>query len=291
MKAVLLLFLFFGASAQAKSVIVSFSVLESLAREVAPPSVSVTSLVPAGQDAHHYETKASDLVALKKADLVLSVGASFEPWLPRVLRSQKVKAQHVTLTQGMDLRKGGHHGVDPHVWLDVQKSRLLVDKIAQALQQKWPELSKEIETRRSRFSNELLALDQEIRQKLAGLPEDRRTVVVAHQAFGYFAEAYGIRFFSPQNLSTESEPTAKDVARLIRQVREKKAQVVFSESLSDQKILRQIARETGLRWGGVLHSDSLSETAPTYLQMMRLNAETLFEALSSSSTSSSGGEG
>jgi zinc/manganese transport system substrate-binding protein len=125
-------------------------------------------------------------------------------------------------------------------------------------------------------------LDEEIRKTVALLPEDKRIAVVAHNAFRYFGRDYGVSFLAPQGVTTESEASAADVASIIREIRSKRASAVFSENISDTRLVDQIASEAGLSVGGVLFSDALSSEegpAPSYIEMMRHNTQTMFSAL------------
>ena len=257
------------ASAQGQTVIVSFSVLGDLVREVAPKSVTVQTLVPNDRDAHQYEATAQDLMRLKKAPVVFSIGASFEPWLSSALRAIKYPGRHVILT----------NGADPHVWLNPELTKEMVKTIAKELQEIAPEDKAEILAKEKTYLTRLELLHQELKTTLGKIPTDRRRVVVSHEAFGYFTQAYGIEFIAPQGWSTESEPTAKDLARIIRELKGQKAKAIFSENLADQKTVEQIARETGMKLGGVLSVDSLSEKTPTYIDLMKENARVLIEAL------------
>ena len=159
-----------------------------------------------------------------------------------------------------------------------------VDNITAALAKANPENASSFYANRAAYVAELEALDAEIKELVATLPEERRTVVTSHDAFGYFAEAYGLEFEAPQGMSTESEPSAADVAAMITQIREEGISAVFVESITDNRMLEQIASETGAAIGGTLYSDALSgEDGPgsTYLDMMRHNATTLAAALGS----------
>ena len=179
---------------------------------------------------------------------------------------------------------GHDHGAfDPHGWQDLANAVIYVDNITAALAKTDPANASTYYGNRATYVAEIEALDAEIREMVAGLPEDRRTVVTPHDAFGYFSEAYGLRFVAPQGLSTESEPSAGDVAALIRQIREDGITAVFVESLTDQRLIMQIADETGASIGGTVYSDALSGPdgpASTYLDMMRHNAGMFAEALS-----------
>ena len=179
---------------------------------------------------------------------------------------------------------GHHHGAfDPHAWHSFANAVIYVDNITAALARTDPAGASAYYGNRATYVAEIQALDADIRKTVARLAEDRRTIVTAHDAFGYFAEAYGLRFVAPLGIGTESDASAGDVAALIRQIREEGITAVFVESFTDQRLLERIADETGASIGGTLYSDALSGPngpASTYLDMLRHNAETLAEALS-----------
>lgn len=178
-----------------------------------------------------------------------------------------------------------HHGAyDPHAWQSVGNAVIYVDNITAALAKADPENAGTFYENRAAYVAELEALDADIRAIIAGLPESRRTVVTSHDAFRYFGRDYGLTFLAPQGLSTESEASAKDVARLIERIRDEGITAVFVENISDPRLLEQIANETGATIGGTLYPGALSGPngpAPNYLDMMRHNATTLAQALSS----------
>ncbi len=176
-----------------------------------------------------------------------------------------------------------HHGAfDPHAWQSLGNAAAYVDNITAALAQNDPANAADFYQNRAAYVAEIEALDAEIREIVAALPAERRTVVTSHDAFQYFAGEYGLTFIAPQGLSTESEASAKDVARLIQQIRERGIRAVFIENIGDARLLRQIADETEAVIGGTLYPDALSGPdgpASTYLDMMRHNATTLAQAL------------
>ena len=184
---------------------------------------------------------------------------------------------------------GGHHhhhhgAYDPHAWQSLGNAVIYVDNITAALAKADPENAGTFYENRAAYVAELEALDADIRAIIAGLPESRRTVVTSHDAFQYFGRDYGLTFLAPQGLSTESEASAKDVARLIERIRADGITAVFIENITDPRLLEQIANETGATIGGTLYPGALSGPngpAPTYLDMMRHNATTLAQALSS----------
>ena len=178
-----------------------------------------------------------------------------------------------------------HHGAfDPHGWQSLGNAVAYVDNITAALAQADPANAAAFHRNRAAYGAEIEALDAEIRGIVAALPVDRRTVVTSHDAFQYFGRDYGLTFLAPQGLSTESEASAKDVARLIQQIRERGIRAVFIENVADPRLLERIADETGATIGGTLYPGALSGPdgpAPTYLDMMRHNAMTLAQALAS----------
>ena len=185
--------------------------------------------------------------------------------------------------------KAGHdhhdHGAfDPHAWQSLGNAVAYVDNITAALAQADPGNAGAYHHNREAYVDQLEALDSEIRKIVAGLSAGERTVVTSHDAFQYFGRDYGLTFIAPQGLSTESEASAKDVARLIQQIREQGIRAVFIENVADPRLLKQIADETGAVIGGTLYPGALSGPdgpAPTYLDMMRHNATTLVQALTS----------
>jgi zinc/manganese transport system substrate-binding protein len=179
--------------------------------------------------------------------------------------------------------EGHHHGVfDPHAWHSLVHAVTYVDNITAALAKANPTRATTFYKNRAAYVAELNALDSTIRKITAKLPDDRRTIVTSHDAFQYFGHEYGLTFLAPQGLSTESEASAKDVAKLITQMREQGIAAVFMENLTDPRLIQQIASETGAAIGGTLYTGALSGPdgpAPTYLEMMRHNLKTLTQAL------------
>lgn len=185
---------------------------------------------------------------------------------------------------GDDHAHHDHGAFDPHAWQSLDNAVTYVDNITAALAQVDPENAATFYQNRAAYVAEIEALDAEIRAIVAELPEDRRTVVTSHDAFQYFGRDYGLTFLAPQGLSTESEASAQNVARLIEQMRDEGISAVFVENITDSRLLEQIANETGASIGGTLYPGALSGPegpAPTYLEMMRHNATTLAQALGS----------
>ena len=184
-----------------------------------------------------------------------------------------------------DDHAGHDHGTfDPHAWQSLDNAVIYANNIAAGLAQADPANASAYYINRAVFVDQIVALKSDVDAMMGALPADKRTVVTPHDAFGYFAAAYDLTFEAPQGMSTESEVSAADVAALITQIRRDSISAVFIESITDNRMMEQIANETGATIGGTLYSDALSgETGPasTYLDMIRHNATTLSDALGS----------
>ena len=177
-----------------------------------------------------------------------------------------------------------HGEYDPHAWMSLTAAKDYVRAIAEGLSEADPEGAELYAANAAAYTAELAAVDEKLRANLAALPEGQRTVVVPHAAFRYFEKDYGVRFLSPQGVSTEAEASARDVARLIEQIRAEGINAVFLENITDNRLVERIAEETGAVVGGKLYSGSLSGPdgpAPSYIELMRYNIRTLTSALGS----------
>ena len=263
------------------NVVASFSILGDFTREIGGDRVAVTTLVGANSDVHVYTPSPADAKKVSDARLLIINGFGLEGWLPRLVQSSGGKASIVTATAGIAPRKLGSDA-DPHAWQSVVNAKLYVGNIRDGLSSADPAGAAAYSANAQAYLAKLDALDQEVRQAVSQIPQARRKVISTHDAFGYFAAAYGIAFIAPQGVSTESEASARDLAAIITQIRTGKIPAVFLENISDPRLMRRIAAETGARVGGTLYSDSLTEEngeAPTYIDMVRHNIRTLTSAL------------
>ena len=264
------------------NVVASFSILGDLVRNVGGTSVNVTTLVGPDGDAHIYVPTPSDAKRIADAKLVFVNGFGFEGWLPRLVQSAGGKAVIVTATSGIAPLKLGSDA-DPHAWQSPINAKIYVANIRDALVAADPADAEAFKSNASTYLAKLDALDREVREAVAQIPQSRRKVISTHNAFGYFAAAYGVEFIAPLGVSTESEASARDIAGIITQIRVAKIPAVFLENISDPRLVSQIAAETGARVGGTLYSDSLTGEkgdAPTYIEMVRHNIKALTSALS-----------
>lgn len=272
------------------NVVATFSILGDFAKNVGGDRVSVTTLVGPNSDTHVYTPTPSDAKKITDAKLVIVNGLGLEGWLPRLIKSSGSKAVTVVATKGIATRKieDGHShdpaDADPHGWQSVPNAKIYVANIRDALVAADPSGTDAYTANAASYLSKLDALDRDVREAVAKIPPERRSVISTHDAFGYFAAAYGIKFIAPQGVSTESEPSARDVAAIISQIKKQKIPAVFLENVSDPRLMRRIAAETGANIGGTLYSDSLTDEkgpAPTYIDMVRHNIKALTSALSS----------
>jgi zinc/manganese transport system substrate-binding protein len=263
------------------NVVASFSILGDFVRNVGGERVGVTTLVGPDGDVHVYTPAPADAKKIADAKLAVINGLGLEGWLPRLVQSSGGKAAMVTASQGITPLKIGSDA-DPHAWQSVANARIYVANIRDALVAADPAGAEAYLANAERYLAKLDALDREVREAVAHIPQARRKVISTHDAFGYFASAYGIEFIAPQGVSTESEISARDIARIITEVRAAKIPAIFLENISDDRLMRRISTETGARIGGTLFSDSLTGEkgdAPTYIDMVRHNIKALTSAL------------
>ena len=263
------------------NVVASFSILGDFAKNVGGDRVGVATLVGPDGDVHVYTPAPADARKIADAKLVVINGFGLEGWLPRLVQSAGSKAPIVVATKGIAPLKVGTDA-DPHAWQSVANARIYVANIRDALVATDPAGAGIYRDNADRYLAKLDALDRDVRAAVAQIPEGRRKVISTHDAFGYFAAAYGIEFIAPQGVSTESEASARDIAAIITQIKTSKIPAVFLENISDPRLMRRISTETGARIGGTLYSDSLTGEkgdAPTYIDMVRHNIKALTSAL------------
>lgn len=275
--------------------VATFSILGDLVRVVGGPHVAVTTLVGPDSDAHGFSPSPADARKLAEADIVIVNGLGLEGWLDRLIRASGTRAPVVVASAGVtpipapDAQahaEGGHdhgdHAADPHAWQSVANVRIYVANIRDGLAKVDPAHADAYRGAAAAYIAELDALEKDVRATIDGIPPERRRIITTHDAFGYFAAAYGLRFVAPQGVSTESEASPREVAAIIRQIRRDRIPAVFLENISDPRQMEQIARESSAKIGGRVYSDALSGPngpAPTYLTMMHANLRAFAAAL------------
>jgi zinc/manganese transport system substrate-binding protein len=291
--AILLAALAVPAAAQEKlKAVATFSILADIVKNVGGDRVAVTALVGPNSDAHVYQPSPGDAKTLADAKVVFVNGLGFEGWMERLIKASGTKAAMVIASKGVKPRNLEAHAdayarqraTDPHAWQAVGNIKLYVANVRDGLVAADPAGKAAYEGNAAAYLGKLDALDSEIKAEVAKIPADRRRIITTHDAFGYFAAAYGVAFIAPQGVSTESEVSAKDVARIITQIKRQNIPAVFLENITDDRLLKRIAAESGARVGGTLYSDALTDEkgpAATYIDMMRHNIRQLAAALTS----------
>jgi zinc/manganese transport system substrate-binding protein len=263
------------------NVVASFSILADFARQVGGDKVDVTALVGPDSDVHVYTPTPHDARDVGAARLLIINGLGLEGWMPRLLQASGSKATIVTASEGITPRKRGADA-DPHAWQSVKNAMIYVRNIREALVAADPADAAIFKANAERYQAQLEALDAEVRAAVDQIPSARRRVISTHNAFGYFSDAYGVQFIAPLGVSTETEPSARDVAEIIGQVRQARIPAVFLENFNDDRLVSRIAAEAGAKVGGTLYSDALSDEngqSPTYIDMVRHNIRALTSAL------------
>ena len=284
-------------------VVATFSILGDMVGRIGGEHISLTTLVGPDGDTHVYQPTPKDARSVSEAEVMFINGLDFEGWLERLAEAASFDGTLVTATKGIDAiafddhddhddhkdhgdhddHHGHNHGAfDPHAWLSLDHAVTYVDNITAALATADPENAADYYSNRADYIAQIDSLSKEVAVMMSSIPEKKRTVVTPHDAFGYFSQTYDIKFVAPQGLSTDSEISASDVAELIEQIREEGISAVFIESITDNRMIEQIANETGAVVGGTLYSDALSAKegpASTYLKMFRHNAVTISSVL------------
>jgi zinc/manganese transport system substrate-binding protein len=286
-------------------VVASFSILGDMVAKVGGDRVALRVIAGPDADAHGFQPRPSDAVALRDAALVVRNGLGFDGWMDRLVRSAGYRGPVATATEGLNPRmmEAHHHGhghdhggaarrqqhsvgprmvPDPHAWQDLRHGQHYVRTIAAALTAADAAGEATYGRNAEAWLARLATLDTWVRAEIGRVPEARRRVVTSHDAFGYFGAAYGIAFLAPQGVSTEAEPSAAQVARLIRQMKAENITAVFMENMANPATLRRVAAEAGVAVGGRLFADALSAPggpAPDYEAMFRHNVGLLVPAM------------
>jgi zinc/manganese transport system substrate-binding protein len=268
-------------------IVVSFSILEDIAREIGGSDIAITSLVGRDANEHVFEPSPDQVRLLAQAQLFIVNGLGLEGWLTRLIQSAQYHGPVVVATEGIVSITTTEAGektptLDPHAWQDVRNGAVYAENIAHALAGADPARTDIYRQRFADYKTDLDRLDREVRKKLGMISAEKRRVITTHDAFAYYGRAYGVTFTAPEGLSTDSEPSAKTVAALIRKIRREGIKALFLENISDRRVLEEIARETGATLGPPLYSDALSAPdgpAPTYIRMIEYNTAALKDGM------------
>lgn len=280
-------------AAEKVKVVASFSILGDLVSAVGGEHVDLGLLVGANADMHSFQPSPADSRKFADAKLVVINGLGFEGWADRMAKAAGYRGARLVASKGVKAQSQEAHGqghghdhehgrYDPHAWQDVRNTKIYVANILDALSEVDPANKAAYQENAAQYLRRLDDLDRDVRNALADIPKARRKAIVTHEAFNYFGRAYDVKFLAAQGVSGDAEPSARDIARLIQQIKKEKVGAVFFENVKGERLLERIAKETGVKLGGTLYSDALSEPggpAATYIDMMRANARAIAQAL------------
>lgn len=269
-------------------VVATFSILGDLVKQVGGDRVEVVTLVGPDGDVHVYSPTPADAKALGAARAIFVNGLGLEGWIARLIAVSGGRAPVIVASTGVkardvaDKRDPSRMVPDPHAWQSIANAGIYVGNIRDALRAADPDGSGTYDDNAQDYLGKLDALESEVKAAIAKIPADRRKIITTHGSFGYFGDAYGMEFIAPEGLSTDADPSAKDVAKVIVQIKREHIPAVFIENIYDPRLIERIAEESGAKIGGTLYSDALSPPngpAATYIAMMRHNARALVDAL------------
>ncbi len=277
------------AFADTLKVVASFTVLGDVVSQVGGKHVKVTNLVGPNGDPHEFEPSPSDAKNLKAAQVAFVSGEGLEGWMDRLITASGYKGKPVVVSDGISTRSMDEDGktvTDPHVWNSPVNVKIWVANIEKALSEADPGDAGAFKANAEAYLQKLDAMNAYAHSKFDTIPADRRKVLTSHDAFGYFGREYNVRFLAPLGLSTETEASAADIAKLIEQIKAEGVKTYFLENSNDPRLLKQIARATAAQPGGELYVESLSDAkgpAPTYEKMFRYNVDQIAAAMAKSS--------
>jgi len=266
-------------------VVATFSILADFARNVGGERIEVTALVGPDGDTHVYQPKPADAKELGAARLILVNGLCLEGWIDRLIKASGARAPVIVTTKDISpqqMREEGRIGPDPHAWQSIANAKIYVANIRDALITVDPGGALVYRANADNYLGKLDVLEKDVTAEIAKIPPGRRQIITTHDAFGYFGTAYGFRFIAPEGVSTETEASARDVAKIIRQIKAQNIPAVFLENVTDPRLVKSIASESGAKVGGTLYSDALSSPdgpGGSYIEMMRNNIRELSAAL------------
>ncbi len=267
-------------------VVTTFTIIGDMARNVAGDAAEVNSLIPPGAEVHNFQPTPSDIRTASEADLVLWNGLGLEAWFERFFRNLR-DVPAVVLTEGVvpiPISSGPYQGQpNPHAWMSISDALIYVENTRTALAAADPANAANYAKNAAAYSAEIEALAMPIRNALADLPEQRRWLATSEGAFAYLARDFGLNEIYIWPINEDNTGTPQQIRRAIDLIREHEVPVIFSESTVDPRSAQQVARETGIEYGGVLYVDSLTEAdgpVPTYLELMQATAGRIAESLS-----------
>lgn len=269
------------AASAKKRIVTTFTIIQDMAQNVAGDAAVVESITKPGAEIHGYEPTPQDIVKAQRADLVLWNGLNLERWFEKFFGNLR-KVPSAVLTEGIQpigIDEGPYTGrPNPHAWMSPQNAKIYVENIRKALVKLDPANEATYNANAKAYSAKFTAIEETVRTELNKIPAGQRWLVTSEGAFPYLARNFGMQELFLWAVNADQQGTPQQVQKVIDGVRKNRIPVVFSESTVSDKPAQQVAKETGVRYGGVLYVDSLTAAngpAPTYLRLMEYNAKTI----------------
>ena len=282
LSAVAFLCVFNTGAVEAKfKVVTTFTVIQDIAQNVAGDAAEVQSITKPGAEIHDYQPTPQDIAQAQSADLIIWNGLNLERWFERFFQNMK-NVPAVVATDGItpvSIYEGEYSGKpNPHAWMSTSNALIYIENIKNAFIKYDPQNAKTYEENATRYAEKIKQLDKPLREKLSQVPENKRWLVTSEGAFGYLTKDYGFKEVYLWPINAEQQGTPKQVRKVIDAVRKNNIPVVFSESTISPKPMKQVAKETGAKYGGVLYVDSLSNKdgpVPTYVDLLNVTVSTI----------------
>ena len=262
-------------------VVTTFTIIQDMAQNIAGDAATVESITKPGAEIHDYEPTPKDIVKAQSADLVLWNGLNLERWFEKFFQNVKDKPA-VVVTEGiepMSINEGPYTGnPNPHAWMSPSNALVYIENIKNALVKYDPQNKETYEKNAALYAQKIKELDKPLREKLAQVPEAQRWLVTSEGAFSYLTRDYGFKEAYLWPINAEQQGTPQQVRKVIETVKANNIPVVFSESTISPKPAKQVAKESGAKYGGVLYVDSLSNKngpVPTYVDLLNTTVSTI----------------
>lgn len=277
----LIILVLLSSTAYAKpKVVTSFTILQDLTKEIAKDKIDLINIVDENSEPHSYQPSPSDVKNITEADLLIINGLEFEGWIGKFQKIRKKLTAIATRNiKPLEFHSNNHHhhDYDPHAWQDLSNAKIYVKNIALALVEIDPQNSHFYLENLKNYTQKLEELDKSIKSEIHKLPKQNRKVIALHNAFKYYENAYKIEFITPLT-SLDSQASAYTISKLIKQIRQNNIKIIFLESFTNPKLIKQIEAETNAKTGEILYADSIPQNS-SYLEMMQQNSEKIINSI------------
>lgn len=289
----LILFISSFSIAYPPHIVVSFSILEDITKNIMPADFKITSLIKPGMDSHGYSPNAKDYLTLKKSNHIVLIGAQFEPWATRALKKIKASAKIYYVTKKLTLlpfdpdhiQHRHHHdddsNWDPHLWQSPETIMAGIQNLSLYFQGHYPSSKDEIQKLTAAYLLKLKSLQSHFKKEFLSIPENKRKIVISHNSLQYFAQEFGVEVISPLDAAHSGESSVKNISHVIQKIKKEKIKSLFLEKSSSPQLLESISKETNVPISGTLYTDCLSEEsqASTYLKLLDYNFTLILKSM------------